>query len=367
MLLGTLSYIPRIWSYVSPPIFPEFPPTVLAVLGYLFILLTAVLTSSIHKRFSKLLSEVKIESNSLVWGLFQYYGFERRHYQYSKLFLVFISLFGVLLISIRENVAPVVIGSIIGIFPLVILEANKATKKPYLVLEEVNVTIYPKSWHLFEDPRSDKQATNSVGVQALIRNEGRATAKNSSIKIRSNKISGKKYHTRWSEINPVERDIVSGEEQQVDLFWIDLFDEIVETAVPIEGDDESHYPPGDYDMVERPELSSGEHSFDILMSASNMLQRNSEITIQGRKDFNIPDDILDLSSEWEVIKSVKSNGDLFAIHYKKDKENLLEVSPWLDIDFLSETEKFSKENLDIRNGERYEEALRRVYDLKEEK
>ncbi|WP_148859294.1 hypothetical protein [Natronococcus pandeyae] len=365
MVFDTLYWIQWIRELFAPTA-QSLPPTALAIIVYLVTVYIVVSLYPYYERFLATLSKIRSDYDSLGQGISRYYGVKRRHYQYSKLVMAVTLFVAFIVFIVDEGVDPVIIGSVIGVFPLIVFELNKYWKKPHLVLEGVSITKYPESWHVFDDIRSDDEATNSIGVQAIVRNEGRATAKNSTVKLESSRIKEKKYHTRWSEINPVERDIAPGEEQQVDLFWVDLLDEIVKTAVAVEDDNENHHPPGDYDMIERPEFSSGQHELTILMNASNMSQRASKITIQNDEQVIMPGDILSSCSEWEIIKTIKSNGKSYAIHYDEKDENILEVSPWLDIDFLSEINKFSRENIDIREGEKYEDTLKRVYDIKGE-
>ncbi|WP_152422541.1 hypothetical protein [Natrinema pallidum] len=214
---------------------------------------------------------------------------------------------------------------------------------------------------MFGETRSHQEAENGVQVQIEVKNEGRAPAEDCTVKFSSTEIQNQTYHTRWSDVNEVETLITPGEEEMVDLFWMDLKDKDILTAKPEKEGDEKHYPPGEFGKIHRVELSVGDHSIISHINARNMAEIEQEI--EELSDISVPDGIVDLSEEWEVIEAIKQVDETFVIFYNIGGEKVLEVSSEVDLEILDEIDELSREKINARPNEQYSEALKRIFTI----
>ncbi|QCW04195.1 hypothetical protein [Natrinema pallidum] len=302
---------------------------------------------------------------NIPWRICEHFGLSRSKYQIFKtisLPTVLILLF--ILVALVRKIPPIIIGSFLGVLPALIIEWNNICKNPYVVLSEVKVTKYPKEWYTFGSIKSAGSATNSIGVHAILRNEGRGVAEDCVVKLGSNSISEQEYHTRWEDVNPVKMDLSPGESQVADLFWVDLEYEHVQTANPNrDRENEEHYPPGTYEWIERPELSIGDHRFDVLISAANMRQRQEKVTISDSTTVSIPDAVMSAADEWSVIQTLKEHDEGFAIIYNKYGKEVMEIPRSVRLVELQRIDELSKERFGVKTDSEYEEYLKDEYTI----
>ncbi|MFD1586242.1 hypothetical protein ACFR9U_04560 [Halorientalis brevis] len=299
---------------------------------------------------------------SVPWAFCDLIGLTRGSYQFLKVTTTFVLYLVIIWVLVIMGTEPVIIGSFLGALPPLLFELNKEWSNPYVVLEDLRLVKYPEQWWVFGGGRDDKTATNSVGVHAVVKNEGRGTAENCTVHVKSDLVGDQRYHTRWADKNKISKNLSPGERQKVDLLWVDLRDESVSTAIPEIGDDEEHYPPGEYNKQIRPELSSSRHCLKSVVSASNMAKQEFNIRLGEEDRLSIPEDIIERATDWDVIKSLKNNpNEDYVILYNEMGHRILEVPSGIDISYLNRIEGFSEEDLDKQPTETYSDALERVY------
>jgi hypothetical protein len=316
-----------------------------------------------HTIYTQSQGDNRIRYSNFVRRCLNYLGIRWKWYQYFKLGSFFI-LFILLLYLVSTTQKPIIIGSLLGAFPPVLIEIDKRWRKPNIRVKNIKITKYPKSWHTFGEWRADENANNNLRLQIEVENRGRGTAKDCQIKIRSDKINSQKYHTRWSESKQIKNDLSPNESKTVDALWMDLESTGIYTPSPKQDIVDNHYPPGSYDMIHRPELSTGNHSFSMEVTAKGKTQRTEEIP--NLSNIEIPDDLLDLGEDWEVINTIKNVGEKYVIYYNINKEKIIEVSEWVDMKILSEIDEFSREEIGAKQSETYKEALERKFTIKKQ-
>lgn len=291
-------------------------------------------------------------------------GISHRYYQLftvGLLSLLYISI--VLEFNDRYGFEPVVLGSLLGAFPLIIFETNKRLSKPHVTIGDVRVVKYPHKWYLFDPTKKEKTAPGAIGIHAVVTNDGRETARDCEVKLTCDKFPSQSYRTRWRDGNLVQRDIAPGESQEVDLAWINLKTEVFETAEYNRSSKEDEYPPGDYEMIPHREIT-GESSFTVAIRAANMPQETQDLLVDGRESFSIPDDFIEIAEDWGVIAEIKERNQDYVVHIEKDQElDILEVPETMNLRDLTETEAFDREEVVGESGLRYPDALKKEYNI----
>ena len=314
----------------------------------------------------RLIEENKSSVLRLPWLFLRNRGISHKQYQFILIF--FIILFYILIVYWRalENTKPVIIGSLLGALPVLIFELNREIRKPHIVLEDVQIIEYPEEWWSFGLEKTNREAQNSIGLHATFRNDGRETAKNCTVRLVSDGVNDQQYHTRWSNQNQLNLELSPNEKQVVDLLWVDLATEIARTAAPNITDSEAHDPPGSYKKTSRPELSADRHSLKVKVLADNMSETEFSISMGGKEQVQMPDDIIHSASEWNVISALKQkSNEPYVIKYHRKRTKSLEIPDTLsDIEYLSRIDDFSEDELNKQPTEPYEAALERRYDVK---
>ncbi|NUB91035.1 hypothetical protein HT576_08375 [Haloterrigena sp. SYSU A121-1] len=286
-----------------------------------------------------------------LWKQHQKFGLNRSWFQVVKVSIVFL-IYAIFVASLFPlGVPAVIVGSLLGAFPPFLFEINRRWSKPHIVLDECTAIKYPNRWWVFGLRKEENVARNAVGVHAVIKNEGRKTAKNCRVEISSNLVEKERYHTRWKDKNQPEYNLSPGETRVVDLFWVDLEDPIVETAIPEKTEDTGYNFPGDYTTYPQTELSTGTHRLKARFNASNMAEKRSVISLNDKEVFQMPTEIIMESEEWSKIRSIKDNpSEDWIVNYKEGKDNNLYVPKNFDREYINDVEGLDEHSLgDIFN------------------
>lgn len=321
---------------------------------------------TIYYKIRKIIPVNNAGLSELPWIISNNIGMSHKQYQISQIFSIVVIYVLSVVYAASKNVDPVIIGSLLGALPVIIFELNREIQKPHVTLEDVQIIKYPDQWWVFGTKRTHHNSNNSVGVHVTIRNDGRETVENCTVRLLSDGVDNQQYHTRWSNQNQLMLELSPEEEQTADLLWIDLRDEIVKTADPNVEDNERHHPPGSYAMISRPELSTDFHKLSIVVSGDNIPENKFQVNISEKRQIQMPNDIIQRSSEWDVITSIKRKpNEPYAIQYRRKTEEVLEIPDTLtDIDYLSRINKFSESELQRGPKETYEDALDRNYTVR---
>lgn len=254
-----------------------------------------------------------------------------RSKQYLKLLgAAVVAVSSIVLIQICFNPEPVLVGSMIGALPLALFELDNRIKQPHVVCLDMEVVKFPKRWFSFERNIA-RQGLNAVCVRAEIQNDGFQTAEDCSVQVAFGDDPNNYYSTRWNRDNsPVDLSLSQDKSQKVDLFWIQLGNKTTQTAVAENGDDQSE----PYPQASRYELIPGQYRVQMSVSAANMAEQELEVSF-GSTTPNLPEEVLQLAEEADVVKSVKQE-ERYAIHYYTVDGHVMEIPDGMDISDLTE-------------------------------
>lgn len=278
-----------------------------------------------------------------------------RSKQYLKLIGAAILAVGsIVLVQICFDPEPILIGSMIGALPLALFELDNRIKQPHVIYTDVEVVKYPKRWFSFERNVMNRDL-NAVCVRAEIQNDGFQTAEDCSVEVAFGDDPNNAYSTRWNRGgNPVELSLSQDESQKVDLFWIRLGDETILTAVAEDGSEQS----GSYPKASRYELSSGQYRIQMSVSAANMPEQEFEVSVGPTNPPDLPEEVLELAEESDVVKSVKQE-ERYAVHYYTVDGHVMQVPTGMDISDLTEFEVIE----DTQNGRPFAAYASEKYDI----
>jgi hypothetical protein len=278
-----------------------------------------------------------------------------RSKQYLKLFGAAVLAVGsIVLIQICFDPEPILIGSMIGALPLALFELDNRIKQPHVVCTDVEVVKYPKRWFSFERSVTGR-GLNAVCVRAEIQNDGFQTAEDCSVQVAFGDDPNDAYSTRWNRgSNPVELSLSQDESQKVDLFWIRLGDETILTAVAEDGGDQS----GSYPKAARYELSPGQYRIKMAVSAANMAEQDFEVSVGSTNIPNLPEEVLELAEEADVVKSVKQE-ERYAVHYYTAGGHVMQIPDGMDISDLTEFDVIEE----TQDGRPFAAYARERYDI----
>lgn len=232
------------------------------------------------------------------------------------------------------------------------------------MLEDLKIIEYPEEWWSFEVERTHKRAENSIGLHAVFRNDGRTSAKNCTVHLISDRINNQQYRTRWSQQRQLTIDLSPNEKRKVDILWVDLENQTTKTGDSITISHGSNDPPGNYKKTSRPEISTGKHKLRAVVSADNMSESSFQLNISDKNHIEIPDDIIDNASEWNIITTVKNQSkEASIIKYQKGSEKILEIPDTLDITYLQKIDKFKKENIKKDSDKPYIDLVKNKYKI----
>lgn len=251
----------------------------------------------------------------------------------------------------------VLAGSLLGAFPIFLVELRGALMKPHLVIEERTVETaaeggpvvrYPALWLAQERPvtadsaRVEHDSANIARAIVTVRNDGWGTAENCSVALgirRAGEEAANRYSfpTRWQrEDNPLELELAPGAEAEVALFEIDLADGAFKTALS------SRLPDGDreqahtYTRAERFEITPGPYHVDACVSASNTAVVSHPVTLGVGRRVAIPDDVRSAASDWNVVASARDDERrAWATVVVEDGEPRVEMAHDFDRDHLA--------------------------------
>ena len=242
----------------------------------------------------------------------------------------------------------------IGALPLVLFEIDNRIKQPHLTIGNIHIMKYPKRWFSFERGIAG-QDLNAVCVQAEVKNEGFHTAEGCKVRVNFGQNLSNSYLTRWArENNPVELSISQDVTQVVDLFWIQLESNTVQTALSggdIEGS--SSYP-----KTSRYELSPGTYEIGMSVSASNMSEQQFRVPISSSLKPRIPEDVLQAAEESDVTRSIRME-EKYAIHYRTLQGDVLEMSEATSLSELTDFDVID----DTINGRPFAAYAQEKYDV----
>ena len=299
-----------------------------------------------------------LHPQELLWELVD--GLGGTHRQYQGIVVVSISAIYVVFLLVFIDIIspkPVLLGSLIGAFPVFVFEVNRYFRKPYLSVTERYAVKYPNKVYIF-DPVESIKAENAVCVHGIIANQGRETAEEATVRVRADDLSNTQYHTRWQDENKVYRDIAPGERQQVHLLWINLETENFEApSIDSSGlNREKQYPPGRYDRTARLEISNRPVHYEMVLRAKNMPERI--VPLSEKTSAQSPKKIINQSEEWDATDSIKRNYKHFAILYELENDSELHVPRSVDLNDFEEFDEF-----EIPEHLTAEDAIERTHNI----
>ncbi|MCT9096336.1 hypothetical protein [Haloarchaeobius sp. HME9146] len=276
-----------------------------------------------------------------LWRTVEFLG--GTHARYQQIIVLLTGVLYMLIIALiieSFELQPILIGSLIGAFPIVIFEANRHFQRPYLTITSNHIVKYPDRFHIL-DPIDMVEAENAVCIHAVICNQGRETAEEATIRTRMGSLENSQYYTRWADENEVYRDIAPGERQTVHLMWIDLENEDIELPTPdiSEDNDESQYPPGDYERIRRWEISKQPIKFDVVFRSKNTPERI--VSMEGPEECIKIEQLIKGANEWDAVKSIKSNFEHYAVVYERYDISEIHVPQNFDFGDLKGIDEFN--------------------------
>jgi len=291
------------------------------------------------------------------------FNVEERWNQLFKVFFVTgLGLSVVLALSVY-GVQGIIVGSLLGVLPPLLLQMNESWRKPSIHIIGVRAVKYPKKVYVIGNRKDEKEPANAIGLHVTIKNDGRTTAKGCKVRLVSDLGETTRYPTRWSSGNRETYDLAPGEEADVDLLWVGLRTYGVESPTPFRDDDESDEPPGNYETEPRHELEGREHRLSIEADAENMRPVTRRVSIHDEWKTHIPNDIVNSTQEWEYLSLLKKGREDCVVYYDERSGEQVEMPLTQDLAILRNFEEFKPENINVRSSETYEEALQRVLDI----
>lgn len=292
-------------------------------------------------------------------------GIEHRWYQLTKVAIVTTIGLAVIFTLSIYGVKGIIIGSLLGVLPPLLLQMNESWRKPNVVVSEVTATKYPSKVYIYGSQKDRRSPENAIGLHVKVRNDGRTTAKNCKVSLVSDVGEDTQYATRWSEGNYIHYDLAPGETKQLDLLWIGLRNYKVQTPNPFrDQDNEQNDPPGDYSKDYRHELEGRKQRLEIRADADNMRPVSRSLIIDGEREIRVPQDIIDISSEWEFVSLLKRGQEDCIIYYNERGQEIVELPFNEDLGILPNYDEFQPDRFYIRDRETYEEAISRTMTIR---
>lgn len=339
----------------------DWGPTIVLCTSFLLSVLFALALVNVKR--------IKEEADRGWVGLHDYFarqtGLKYRNFQRISVVALVIAYFAVVrhIYNLSPQNNAVIVGALLGAFPTFAAVLNELASKPFVVLDEVRVVKYPKKWYSFGNRVKSIEGENSLCLHANLVNEGREVAEDCEVRIASSKVDRLSYPTRWSDGNELSIDLHPGEQQQVDLLWVDSRSHSVSTGEPFKSGSERDFPPGNYDRVNRVELDRSSQSFEVEIDSANMRMMSEKLSLDGNQEIDVPEDISDTAEEWEVIRSMKSGAGHYAVLYDDVGIERLVVPAGLNLSYLRQLDDFKPEKIVGKKAKSYEEALNDRYEI----
>lgn len=205
-----------------------------------------------------------------------------------------------------------IITALIAVAPVTIFETWNSLKRPYVVVNSVDIIDFPK---IVFDVEQDLGETfnNAICLRVYVENIGFETAIDCECEsfVES---SGRKFSTRWSVggRNPITRDLSPKEEQFVDVFWYMYNGGKIAVPTAIQkGVDRG----GSYTKSKPADLQTIRYdTIKLLIRGSNMRQLEEKIDILCRRQESLQEIMFELKEYNPFAKSVIEKGR-FAIAY----------------------------------------------------
>lgn len=233
-----------------------------------------------------------------------------------------------ILIATQTATPPVVVGSLIGVLPVLLAELREEFVEPHLVVEDVDVVLYPNRIYVLDG--TDEHGPNAIGVKAHIRNVGLEPAKDCTVRLASSEVD-QSFATRWErEDHPISVELAPNEVHTIDAFWVTLGSNDLATAGLEDRSGPVPPRPGNYSKTTRPEVPYGRQEFSLELKAANMDYYTVPLSLTGSKATLFPEDLLGRAEEWELTRAKKA-AHRCAIWYSHGDEHLLEVSEGITI------------------------------------
>ncbi|MCF2208646.1 hypothetical protein KVP02_13470, partial [Halobacterium salinarum] len=175
------------------------------------------------------------------------FNFEERWHQLCKVFLVTGAGLSIVLGLSLYGVPGIIIGSLLGVLPPLLLQMNESWRTPSIRVTGVRAVKYPKKVYVVGNRKDEKKPANAIGLHVTVKNDGRTTAEGCKVRLVSDLGEKTRYPTRWTSGNRETYDLSPGEEEDIDLLWVGLRTYGVASPTPFRADDESDEPPGNYE------------------------------------------------------------------------------------------------------------------------
>lgn len=251
----------------------------------------------------------------------------------------------------------IVAGSLLGAFPVFLVELRRVLMKPHLIVEERTVETsagagpivrYPALWLAQERPVTDGSAriehdsANVARAIVTVRNDGWGTAESCRVDLgvkRVDEDGSNRYTfpTRWQrEDNPLELDLAPGDEAEVALFEIDLADGAFKTALSSRLPDSDRERAHTYARAERFEITPGPYRVDASLTASNTAVVSHPVTLGIGPTVGIPDGVRQAASDWGIVASARDDDRrAWATVVVEDGEPRVEMAHDFDAEHLA--------------------------------
>lgn len=308
--------------------------------------------------------------------------FQHRWFQYLEIVVVMIAYVIIMVVGTLKFAIPigeytlasgsntlpdVVVGSLIGAFPLFLMGVVQWRKRPHIKLIETTFTKYPAKWRNFDDNiTSTNTPGSSICMHTKVRNDGLETAQKCRISLGIDKLKNT-FSLGWGEMNNPTVDLAAGERARVDLLWIRLDNLFIQ--IPTPEDDSEYYPKKDYPKTTRHDIPLGSLKFRIEISARTMRQQSINVNFDDSNTIKIPEDAQEHAEDWDVVRTLKEQKEEFAVLYTKPEKDILEVPEDFDLVNLVTDPAFDT-HPDIELPERgaenseYQKAAKEAFEIK---
>jgi len=277
-----------------------------------------------------------------------------------------VSLFGLLAVGyplaaagvylgVRGSAGGIIAGSVFGAYPVVLVQAARALKKPHVRLVETTgetppdggiVCAYPHRWYAYRpgdgDDRMECHASiNAARTVVTLRNEGWGNATRCRAWVRLEEADGGEEHlfpVRWERAdNPLEMDLTSGEAEEVVLSEVDLYDRAFRTSLSNKLPDEVRETPHEYARAERFEIQRGSrYRLSVVVTADDtaLVERPVDLGNGPGEPVAVPG-FAERATEWGVLGKLRADpGRVHAVWFRRDGRDVLRVEEGFDLDRL---------------------------------
>jgi len=280
-----------------------------------------------------------------------------------------VSLFGLLAVGyplvaagvylgVRGSAGGIIAGSVFGAYPVFLVQAASALKKPHVRLVETTsetppdggiVCAYPHRWYAYrpdapgEEPRMECHASiNAARTIVTLRNEGWGNATRCRAWVRLEEPGGDGeehlFPVRWERAdNPLEMDLTSGEAEEVVLSEVDLYERAFRTSLSNKLPDEVRETPHEYARAERFEIQrGGRYRVSVVVTADDMalVERPVDLGNGPGEPVEIPG-FADRATEWGVLGKLRDDpARVHAVWFRRDGRDVLRVEEGFDLDRL---------------------------------